>query len=54
MELLLTEDRPYYNIRKRYGQVTAHSVMDYWYHFNVDPPLDQDEAIEYYIFRGKV
>lgn len=50
MELSLNQDKAFYNIRKRFGHEIAHKVIDYWYHFNVDSPEDQDEAIEYYIF----
>jgi len=53
LEITLTEDRAYYNLRKRYGAAEARKVIDFWNHFNVDPPEDQDEAIEFYVFRGR-
>lgn len=53
MELSLNEEKPFYNIRKRYGSETAHLLREYWYHFHVDPPEDADEAIEYFVFGGK-
>ena len=46
--------RCYYNLRKRFGYGIARTIMNYWYYYNVDPPEDQDMALEYFILKRDI
>lgn len=54
MELSLNEEKPFYNLRKKYGASLAYPIRAYWYFYNIEEPEDAAEALSFFLFRGKV
>ena len=52
MQLSDLKTNVYDLIRKQYNSRTAKVVMSYWENYQIDDPLDPEEAIFFYIFEG--
>ena len=49
MQSMVIDSNVYYNLRKRYGMAPARAIMHVWNHYNVEEPVNADEALYYYL-----